>query len=48
MKVETNFDKEKGLFALPVVAIGYKHKDRTLSFVFMFACWAFDVSFIFK
>lgn len=48
MKVETNFDKEKGLFALPVIAIGYKHKDRTLSFVFMFAYWTFDVSFIFK
>ena len=38
MKIETNFDKEKGIFVLPVIAIGYKYEDRTLSFVFMFAC----------
>lgn len=48
MKVETNFDKEKGLFAFPVIAIGYKHKEKELSFVFMFACWAFSIEFIFK
>lgn len=48
MKVKTNFYKEKGMFVLPVIAIGYKHKDRTLSFVFMFACWAFSIEFAFK
>lgn len=48
MKIETNFDKEKGLFVLPVVVIGYKHKDIALSFVFMFACWAFSIEFAFK
>ena len=48
MKVETNFDKEKGLFAFPVIAIGYKHKERELSFVFMFACWSFAIVFSFK
>lgn len=48
MKVNTNFDKEKGIFVFPLIAIGYRHKDRELSFVFMFACWAFGLSFIFK
>ena len=48
MKVETNFDKEKGIFVLPVIAIGYKHKEKQLSFVFMFACWAFSIEFDFK
>ena len=48
MKIETNFDKEKGLFAFPVIAIAYKHKEKELSFVFMVACWAFGLSFIFK
>ena len=48
MKIETNFDREKGLFALPVLAIGYKHKEKELAIVFMFACWAFSIGFIFK
>ena len=48
MKVVTNFDKEKGLFALPVLAIAYNHKEKELAIVLMFACWAFGVSFIFK
>ena len=48
MKVKTDFDKEKGLFAFPVIAIGYRHKEKELSFVFMFACWAFSIEFIFK
>ena len=48
MKVETNFDKEKGMFAFPVLAIGYKYKKKELSFVFMFACWAFSIKFDFK
>lgn len=48
MKIETNFDKEKGLFVLPVIAIGYNHKHKALSFVFMFACWSFSIEFVFK
>ena len=48
MKIEINFDKQEGLFVLPVIAIGYKHKDITLSFVFMFAYWAFSIEFAFK
>lgn len=48
MKIETNFDKEKGLFAFPVIIIGYKYKEKGLSFVFMFACWAFSIEFAFK
>lgn len=47
MKIETNFDKEKGLFALPVVAISY-HKEKKLAIVFMIACWAFSIEFDFK
>lgn len=48
MKVETNFDKEKGIFAFPVLAIAYNNKEKELVIVFMFACWAFGLSFIFK
>lgn len=48
MKVETNFDRNKGLFALPVIAIAYNHKEKELAIVFMVACWAFGLSFIFK
>ena len=48
MKVQTNFDKEKGLFALPVIAIAYNHNQKALAFVFMFACWAFSIEFDFK
>lgn len=48
MKVETNFDREKGLFVLPIIGIGYTHKNRRLSFLFMFACWAFSIEFCFK
>lgn len=48
MKIETNFDKEKGLFALPIIAIAYRHEDRELAFVFMFAHWAFSIAFCFK
>lgn len=48
MKVGTNFDKEKGLFAFPVIAIAYGDKEKELSFVFMFACWAFSIEFDFK
>ena len=48
MKVRTNFDREKGLFAFPIITIGYRYKDRELYFVFMFACWAFSIGFYFK
>ena len=48
MKIRTNYDKEKGLFVLPVIAIGYKHEDKELTIVFMFACWAFGLEFDFK
>lgn len=48
MKVETNFDKEKGVFAFPVIAIGYNTKLHSLAIVFMFACWAFSIEFNFK
>lgn len=48
MKVETDFYKEKGLFAFPVIAIGYRYKEKELYFVFMFACWEFSIEFAFK
>lgn len=48
MKVRTNFDREKGLFALPVIAIAYNHKEKELAIVFVFACWAFSIVFAFK
>lgn len=47
MKIETNFEKEKGLFILPVLVIGYQHEDRELAFVFMFACWSFVIDIYF-
>ena len=31
MKIKTNFDKETGVFILPVLAIGYQHEDRELA-----------------
>ena len=48
MKIETDFDKEKGLFVLPIIGIGYNHKHKELSIIFMFACWAFSIGFEFK
>lgn len=48
MKVETNIDKEKGLFALPVIAIGYHTKRHSFAIVFIFICWAFSIEFVFK
>lgn len=48
MKIRTNYDKEKGLFVLPFIAIGYEYKEKELTFVFMFACWAFSIKFEFK
>lgn len=48
MKIKTNFDKEKGLFVFPVLAIVYDNKEKELLIVFMVAYWAFGVSFIFK
>lgn len=48
MKVRTNFDREKGMFALPVIAIAYNHKEKELAIVFMIACWAFSIGFCFK
>ena len=48
MKIETDFDKEEGIFILPVIAIGYKHEDKALAFIFMFACWSFSIEFVFK
>ena len=48
MKIKTDYDKEKGLFILPVFAIGYQHEDRELYFVFIFACWMFSIEFTFK
>ena len=48
MKIVTNFDKEEGIFILPNIIIGYKHEDRELIFMFMFACWAFSIVFAFK
>lgn len=48
MKIETNFDKEKGMIALPTIAIGYHTKQHSFAIVIMFACWAFSIEFIFK
>lgn len=48
MKIETNFDKENGLFMLPAIAIAYRYEDKALAFVFMFVCWAFSIEFSFK
>ena len=48
MKITTDFNKEKGLFMFPIIAIGYKHEDKELAFVFMFACWSFSIEFVFK
>ena len=47
MKIETDFDKEEGLFIFPIIAIAYRHEDRALAFIFMFACWLFSVAFCF-
>lgn len=47
MKIETNFDKEKGLFTFPVIAIGYRYKEKELGIVFMFACWSFTIKICF-
>lgn len=48
MKIKTNFDKDKEIFAFPVLAIAYNNKEKELVIVFMFAYWAFGLSFIFK
>lgn len=48
MKITTDFEKEKGLFMFPIIAIGYKHEDRELAFVFAFAYWTFSIEFAFK
>ena len=48
MKIKTNFEKEEGIFILPNIVIGYKHEDKELTFVFMFACWSFSIAFVFK
>lgn len=48
MKITTNFDKEKGIFILPNIIIGYTHEYRELTFGFIFAYWAFTIVFAFK
>lgn len=48
MKIGINFDKEKELFVIPNIVIGYKYKDKELTFIFMFACWSFVIEFDFK
>lgn len=48
MKVKTNFDKEKGMIALPTIAIGYHTKEHSFVIVFIFICWAFSIEFDFK
>ena len=48
MKVETNFDKEKGMIMLPTIGIGYHTKKHSFAIVFMFICWAFSIEFNFK
>ena len=47
MKINTDWDKEKGLFALPNIVIGYKHKEKELTFIFIFACWYFAIEICF-
>lgn len=34
MKIRTNYDKEKGLFAFPVLAIAYGYEEKELTIVF--------------
>ena len=48
MKIKTDFDKEKGMIALPTVAIGYHTKRHSFEIVLIFLCWAFSIEFVFK
>lgn len=48
MKIEINFDKEKGMITLPTIAIGYHIKQHAFAIVFVFISWAFTIQFIFK
>ena len=48
MKIKTDFDKEKGMIALPAVAIGYHTKRYSFAIVLIFLCWAFSIEFVFK
>lgn len=47
MKINTDWDKEKGLFALPNIVIGYKHKNKRLGILLMFACWSISITISF-
>lgn len=47
MKIKTDFDEEKGLFVLPIIAIGYAIKKKELNFVFIFAHWSFTIEICF-
>lgn len=42
MKIETNFDKDKEVFILPNIIIGYTYEDKAFILSFMFACWYFQ------
>ena len=48
MKIETNYEKEKGMITIPTIAIGYHTKQHRFAIVLMFFCWAFSIEFIFK
>ena len=48
MKIETSFDKEKGMIVLPTISMGYHTKQHSFAMIFIFICWAFSIEFIFK
>lgn len=48
MKIETNFNKEEGIYILPNIIIGYNADDKEFVLLFAFACWEFSIEFCFK
>lgn len=48
MKIETNFDTEKGMITLPTIAIGYHTKQHSFAIVIIFICWTFSIELNFK
>lgn len=36
MKIETNYEKEKGMITIPTIAIGYHTKQHRFAIVLMF------------
>ena len=48
MKIETNFETEKGMITLPTIAIGYHTKQYRFVIVLIFAFWEFSIEFVFK